>query len=134
MKVSQLKVLLAVCVAGLLCLTSCREEPSGPGVALREALEALNRADYDAYLQCVDFGVDMDSARTASMRSVLKQHLAWRQQERPAVADIRVVDTRMQGDTVCFVYYQYVFADSTREVAVQKMVQDGDRWKLRLRN
>lgn len=119
-----------------MCFSSCRELTSEEKAkeTLREALEALNQNDHDAYLQCVDFGTVMDSVQEAVMRDVLRQHLEWRRKERPSVVSIDMVDAKMHGDTICTVYYQYTFADSTKEVASQKMVRYGEDWKIRLRN
>ena len=119
-----------------LCLVSCHEqtpEEVAQGT-LKEALEALERNDHDAYLRHVDFGDEMDSLRTAYMKDVLRQHLGWRREERAAVVSIDMVDAKMQGDSICTVYYQYSFADGTKEVGAQKMVRYGEEWKIRLRN
>lgn len=118
----------------LLCLVSCEDKERAPEETLKVALEALNVEDFDAYLQRVDFGAEMDSAQMASMKDVLRQHLGWRRSERAAVVSIDMVDVKMQGDSVCTVYYQYTFADETKEVGAQKMVRYGDKWKIRLRN
>ena len=118
----------------LLCLVSCEEKEREPEVVLRNALEALNREDYDAYLQRVDWGVEMDSTQTLYMKQALRQHVGWRRSERAVVVAIDVQDVKMQGDSVCTVYYQYTFADGTNEVSSQKMVRYGEDWKLRLRN
>lgn len=118
----------------LLCLVSCEEKEREPEVVLKNALEALNREDYDAYLQRVDWGVEMDSTQTLYMKRTLRQHVGWRRSERAAVVAIDVQDVKMQGDSVCTVYYQYTFADGTNEVSSQKMVRYGEDWKLRLRN
>ena len=118
----------------LLCLVSCEEKEREPEVVLKNALEALNREDYDAYLQRVDWGVEMDSTQTRYMKQALRQHVGWRRSERAAVVSIDVQDVKMQGDSVCTVYYQYTFADGTNEVSSQKMVRYGEDWKLRLRN
>ena len=118
----------------LLCLVSCEDKERAPEETLKVALEALNVEDYDAYLERVDFGADMDSVQIASMKDVLRQHLGWRRSERAAVVSIDIVDTKMHGDSVCTVYYQYTFADKTKEVGAQKMVRYGDKWKIRLRN
>ena len=118
----------------LLCLVSCEEKKREPEVVLKNALEALNREDYDAYLQRVDWGVEMDSTQTLYMKQALRQHVGWRRSERAAVVAIDVQDVKMQGDSVCTVYYQYTFADGTNEVSSQKMVRYGEDWKLRLRN
>ena len=118
----------------LLCMVSCEEKEREPEVVLKNALEALNREDYDAYLQRVDWGVEMDSTQTLYMKQALRQHVGWRRSERAAVVSIDVQDVKMQGDSVCTVYYQYTFADGTNEVSSQKMVRYGEDWKLRLRN
>ncbi len=118
----------------LLCLVSCEEKEREPEVVLKNALEALNREDYDAYLQRVDWSVEMDSTQTLYMKQALRQHVGWRRSERAAVVSIDVQDVKMQSDSVCTVYYQYTFADGTNEVSSQKMVRYGEDWKLRLRN
>ena len=118
----------------VLCLAACQEKPAGPTHTLKEALEALEREDYDAYLRCVDVGTEMDSVQKQAMRQVLRQHVGWRRTKRPAVVSIDMIDSQMLDDSVCTVYYQYTFADSTKDVGAQKMVRHGDVWKLRLRN
>lgn len=125
---------VGIILACLLCLVSCEEKEREPEVVLKNALEALNREDYDAYLQRVDWGVEMDSTQTLYMKQALRQHMGWRRSERAAVVSIDVQDVKMQGDSVCTVYYQYTFADGTNEVSSQKMVRYGEDWKLRLRN
>lgn len=125
---------VGIILSCLLCLVSCEEKEREPEVVLKNALEALNREDYDAYLQRVDWGVEMDSTQTLYMKQALRQHMGWRRSERAAVVSIDVQDVKMQGDSVCTVYYQYTFADGTNEVSSQKMVRYGEDWKLRLRN
>ena len=60
-----------------LCLVSCHEQTPEEVVqgTLKEALEALERNDHDAYLRHVDFGDEMDSLRTAYMKDVLRQEV-----------------------------------------------------------
>lgn len=125
---------VGIILSCLLCLVSCEEKEREPEVVLKNALEALNREDYDAYLQRVDWGVKMDSTQTLYMKQALRQHVGWRRSERAAVVAIDVQDVKMQSDSVCTVYYQYTFADGTNEVSSQKMVRYGEDWKLRLRN
>lgn len=103
-------------------------------MTLKEALEALNKDDHEAYLKYVDMGEEMDPAKTAYMKDVLRQHLGWRRSERPAVVAIDMIDSQMEGDSICTVYYQYTFSDGTNEVGAQKMVRYGEAWKIRLRN
>lgn len=130
------RILLCALFCCLLCLSSCHELTleEKAKATLKEALEALNRDDHDVYLKSVDFGTEMDSVQEAVMRDALRQHLEWQRKERPAVVSIDMVDSKMHGDSICTVYYQYTFADSTKEVASQKMVRYGEEWKIRLRN
>lgn len=120
----------------VLCFVSCHEltPEEAAQQTLKEALEALNRDDHEAYLQCVDFGVEMDSTQTSYMKDLWRQHLGWRRAERAAVESIDMVDIKMQDDSICTVYYQYSYADGTKEVGAQKMVRHGEEWKIRLRN
>ena len=105
-----------------------------PKEVLRFALEALNRGDYDTYMSYVDYGVEMDSVQAVVMRDALRQHISWRKARKPLVASIDIVDAEMERDTICKVFYRYVYSDGTNEVAVQKMVRVGGQWMLRARN
>lgn len=120
----------------VLCLTACREKTAEEMAqeTLLEALEALERNDHDGYLKHVDMGVDMDVAKARYMKNALRQHVGWRRSERAAVAAIDMVDVKRECDSICTVYYQYTFADGTREVGAQKMVRHGEEWMIRLRN
>lgn len=127
--------LRAFLILGLvLSLWSCQEKEREPETVLMKALEALSREDYDAYLQRVDFGTEMDTVQTSYMKEALRQHLGWRRSERAAVMSIDILDKVMDGDSICTVYYQYTFADDSQEVGSQKMVRNGETWKIRLRN
>lgn len=122
----------------VVCLTACHEKivvpEDAPKEALLNALEALNRGDYDTYIDCVDYGTDMDSVQKSIMRDALRQHVGWRTARKSHVASVDIVDVEMNGDTVCTVFYRYTFADGTNEVAVQKMVLNDGVWKIRARN
>lgn len=132
--------LWAVCISCAVLMSMCRQEPSPATVAgesLLKALRALDNDDVDAYLSHVDIGngtCALDSGQTAYMKDALNQHLGWRRANRRKIVSIDVVNATMLCDSVCTIYYQYTYADSTGEVASQKMVRYGDEWKLRLRN
>ena len=126
------------CVLLLMFLAACHGAIHGPEdapkEALQEALDALHEGDYDAYLQHVDWGMEMDSVQQSYMKMLLRQHQDWKRTERAAIVSIDVIDGKMNADSICTVYYQYTFADSTHEVVSQKMVRRGKDWKIRLRN
>ncbi|MBQ9641732.1 MAG: hypothetical protein IJV06_09275 [Bacteroidaceae bacterium] len=123
----------------LLLLSACwggkKESPADEAKAvLVEALSALQVGNVDGYVQHVDFGGDMDSLQHSVLSALLRQHLDQRTQQRGALTGIEALDGKMRGDTVCTVFYQLTFADSTVEVASQKMVKVGSVWKIRVRN
>lgn len=126
------------CLFSLFFVAACHSGPKTPEEAskavLEEALEALQAGDYDVYLEHVDFGVSLDSLQMASMKSVLLQHQEWKRAERAEVLAVEVIDVHLLNDSVCTAHYQYVFADSTKEVVSQKMVRCGEDWKIRVRN
>lgn len=119
-----------------LCLVACHEKTTEEAVkeSLKVAMEALERGDYDGYLQHVDFDGPMDSLQCAFMKDALRQHQEWKRTERPAVVSVNVIDVQLKGDSICTAYCQYAFADSTKEVVSHKMVRQGEEWKIRLRN
>lgn len=122
----------------LLFMTACQSGPKSPEeaakVVLEEALEALQTGDFDLYFEHADFGVALDSFQMTSMKNVLRQHQEWKCAERAEVLAVEVIDVHLLNDSVCTAHYQYVFADSTREVVSQKMVRRGENWKIRVRN
>lgn len=102
---------------------------------LKKALVLLHNHNFDEYMQYLDDVDDMDSVQLHYMHLLLAQHQDWQDQEKGAVAELNMSDAKMIGDTVCLVYYEIVFADSTREMSSQKMVMNADKnWRIKLRN
>lgn len=122
----------------MLAVESCHKRIEHPEDVARQtfvdAVEALGRGDYDAYLSYVDFGEELDSAALACMADVVRRHEEWKCAEREGLVGMEIVDVKMKSDTVCFIYYEHVFVDSCREVVSQKMVAKEGKWKLRVRN
>ncbi|MBQ9362693.1 MAG: DUF4878 domain-containing protein [Bacteroidaceae bacterium] len=128
----------AVCIVLLLALSACwgkKDLPEDKAKAvLKEALSTLQSGNVDGYMRYVDFGSEMDSVQLAVMQCLLKQHLDRQTQRKGTVVSIETVDAQLVGDSVCTVFCQLAFADSTVEVVSQKMVRVGETWKIRLRN
>ena len=68
------------------------------------------------------------------MAEVVRRHEEWKRAEREDIVAVRVVDVSMESDSVCYIFYEHVFADSCRETASQKMVAKDGQWRLRVRN
>lgn len=122
----------------MICLASCHDKitlpEDAPKEALKTALDALNSDDYNTYISCVDGGEMMDSIQSKIFIQILRQHQDWLTHEKGTVASVEMIDGKMRGDTVCTVYYQYTYSDSTKEVMSQKMIRREGVWKIRLRS
>ena len=120
-----------VVLMAVMSLAACRDKIVHPEDAARQAFSdaaaALERGDYEAYLSYVDYGAELDS-------EVVRRHEEWKRAEREDIVAVRVVDVSMESDSVCYIFYEHVFADSCRETASQKMVAKDGQWRLRVRN
>lgn len=120
------------------CCLACHQQivyPEDlPKASLDSALKALDAEDYDTYMSYVDYGRELDSLEHKNIVDVLRRHEEWKRAEREEIVSTEIVDVKMQGDTTCTIYYQYVFADSCRETVAQKMVMRDGRWKMRIRD
>lgn len=85
-------------------------------------------------MRCADFSDSADSLQYVIVLHALTQHQDRKEQLQGSVVRTDMVDAQMLGDTVCTVFYQLIYADSTAELSSQKMVKRGGEWKLRLRN
>ena len=128
----------ALCFALLLALSACwsrKELPEDQATsAFLKAFSTLQGGDVEGYMQYVDFGGEMDSLQRSVLCRLLTQHQDLRVRQKGELLGIEAVDAQMQGDTVCTVFCQLTFADSTAELVSQKMVRVGEDWKVRLRN
>ena len=129
--------LFILSVLMLSILSGCNFRDNDPAAVpkrvLLEALRHLETHDYDAYIENVDMRCLTDSQQTDIMLRALSQHQAW-QEAKKGKADIDIVEAMMIGDTVCTVFYQLTFPDSTKEVSSQKMVLYDGQWRIRVRN
>lgn len=133
-----MKKLLIFAFALVVCsLGGCGKDAPPEEAAMQslcEALRTLAKHDYDAYLANADIDCEMDSFHLAIMKQVLAQHQESQEAQNGALVDVRCIDAKMVNDTVCTVYYQLIFADSTTEASSQKMIHEDGAWKIRLRN
>lgn len=129
--------LFILSVSMLTILGGCNFQENDPAAVpkrvLLEALRHLEAHDYDAYLESVDMRCLTDSLQTDIMLRALSQHQTW-QEVKKGKADIDIVEATMIGDTVCTVFYQLTYPDSTIEVSSQKMVLYEGQWRIRVRN
>lgn len=131
---------LLLTVVTLVLLTSCwmlqkevnNEEQARQ--ALLDALTAINSHDFESYYNSLDFGTEFDSVQKQVVLSTIMQHQDWQDKRKGLVADISTISLDLVSDSVCIIFYQLTFSDSTKEVSSQKMVRCDEKWKLRMRN
>jgi len=123
-------------LSSLMLLAGCGENTPQEAVTSTfvAAMDALHDHRYDEYMESVDYGCEMDSIQRAVLVRTYSQYLDRLQQSNGDLLNLNVVDVAFGSDTVCDVYYEMLFADSTSVEHCQKMVRIGDVWKLRARN
>ena len=130
---------LAIMAISVLILSGCngkkfvdQSEPARE--VLMDALTAMEQHDYGRYMQHVDLGEEMDTLQVDFVHKALVQYQSRMEATRGRSVDVTIIDADMESDTVCSLFYQVTYADSTSEVASQKMVRTNGDWKIRLRN
>lgn len=121
----------------LLLFVSCQEnevKEKGAGEYLLPAITALQHNDFDTYLSYTDMVDDLDSVQYNLLFTLFCQHQDKQLAERGSVTKVRIVDTKYQCDSVATVFYKLIYSNKTEEISSQKMVKDGDTWKIRIRN
>lgn len=122
----------------LVAFTACSGESSSPESAVicsfSEAMSAIESDDFEGYVDRSDFGSDMDSVQRAFLCLALKQHKLKQTEKMGGTGSMSVVEVKFLSDSLCDVFYQLIYADSTKEVSSQRMIKVGDEWKIRLRN
>lgn len=121
----------------MVVFTACfdSDEPEKAVVsAFSNAMLSLQQGDYETYMTHVDFGTDMDSIQRSYVVKALNQHKGRNIKEKMKLDSVNVVKVTFNSDSVCDVFYELKYVDSTREVSMQKMVKVGDDWKIRFRN
>ena len=98
------------------------------------AMDALNNRRFDEYIDCVDFGCELDSIQKDVFVKTYSQYLERVQHYKGSLQKLEVVDVAFSSDSVCDVYYETLYSDSIAEQHSQKMVRIGDTWKIKARN
>lgn len=125
-------------IAVLILTTGCKEEVTdplaAPKQALEEALLKLYEHDYNSYIHSIDIGTEMDTVHVELMQNVYAQYQERIEATKGKPVSVKAIDAKMSNDSVCTVFYQITYADSTKEVSSQKMLLIGGTWKIRIRN
>lgn len=131
-------MLLFAFSALLLSLASCHEEEKqeedGAGTSLMTALHALQVRDYDTYLSHTLITGEDSSVEYGLMKNLLCVHQDQQILEKGSVAEMSVINSEYQNDTVCTVFYKFVYSDKSVEEYSQKMRKVGEEWKICSRN
>lgn len=99
-----------------------------------KAMDALNNHNFDEYINSVDYGCEMDSIQKDVLVKTYSQYLDRIQQNKGSLLKLEVIDVVFGSDTVCDVYYETLYSDSTTIPGCQKMVKVCDEWKIKARN
>ncbi len=125
-------LVIAACISSISCGQSEKDPKEAPMDTLRSALHALECNQYDLYLSHVDYGRTLDASQEDMMRIVLKQNNERLMAEHGMVHHIDMLDIcYTSGDSLCEVFFQTTYSDSTKILDSQQMRKVSGEWKLR---
>lgn len=133
------KVALGCTLGLLLCaMVSCHEEvdrTKAPREALQQALNLLVEGQYEEYFNCMDFGMDLDSTQRELFGEALVRQATLTHELHAGLQGTRVLDGKMQSDSVCTVFFRQYYGNGDSIDCAQKMVRNSEgKWLLRLKN
>ena len=130
------KPLFLFVLSAALLVVSCSDDSPQKVVTdtFEAAMDAFHNRRFDEYMSSVDYGCEMDSIQRDILVKTYSQYLDRMHQVNDDLLKIKVVDVAFSSDTVCDVFYEMLFADSTAVERCQKMVCIGNVWKLRARD
>lgn len=136
---SKKRVRFVALLAVLAVLMGCGAKQKSREQLLKEFVErALTerylKNDYESYLNDVDYGTDLDTVQQQMLIAMHKQFTDFQQKKHGAVAYVKMTDVSEEADSVCYVHYIVVYADSTQESSMMKVVEEGGEWKIKSRN
>lgn len=126
-------VLLVLCC----CMNACgdsEDQYAQPKEDLKNAMDLYYRNSLDSFYMYLDFGEELDTVQRTIIMASYRLHLAQVNNEFQGVKSIEPKLVRVESDTVVYVVYDLVYGNRQRETSSQKMIKEGDNWKLRIRN
>lgn len=128
---------IALAAIGIMMLTACGGERK---ITFEDFIIQALRSfyidnDYNVYMECVDYGAELDSVQRKVVEAMYKQFADKVKQQHGGVVEVGVIDVEDLGDSMTsYVHYQVTYADSTQESSMLKVVSDGEGWKIKSRN
>ena len=128
---------IAVVVVGIMMLTACggKQEMTFESFVTQALRSLYIDNDYNSYMKCVDYGMELDSVQQKVVETMYRQFTDKVKRQHGGVLEVNVESVEEQCDSMTsFVHYQVIYADSTRESSILKVVSDGEGWKIKSRN
>lgn len=128
---------IAVVVVGIMMLTACggKQEVTFESFVTQALRSLYIDNDYNSYMKCVDYGMELDSVQQKVVETMYRQFTDKVKKQHGGVLEVNVESVEEQCDSMTsFVHYQVIYADSTRESSMLKVISDGEGWKIKSRN
>ena len=128
---------IAVVVVGIMMLTACggKQEVTFESFVTQALRSLYIDNDYNSYMKCVDYGMELDSVQQKVVEAMYRQFTDKVKQQHGGVLEVNVESVEEQCDSMTsFVHYQVIYADSTRESSMLKVISDGEGWRIKSRN
>lgn len=123
--------LLSACL--WICV-GCKDNADVVRDDLAVALNAYVSGDYETYIDCVDFGEDLDSIHALIFRKAYDQYRVSLNRKEKNIISIEPTVVKFINDSVAYAFYAVNYQDGTSEMCSHKMARFPDRWKIVIRN
>ena len=132
---SRLAVGVSIVLSFFISACSCSDDKDRIGEEqcqlVENSLTALYQGDIQSYMASADYGVELDTLHTRIIESLLSRHVR-QVNEIGGMKQVATTGVSFDSDSVAVVSYTLTYNNGTRESHLQKVVNTGDGWKLRI--
>ena len=116
-------LIIAIAVASV-CLYSCTSTSKGPEKVAKQAIEALQKADYDAYAATFNLSSSDQKMLAGMVEEKMKEQL----DKKGGIKSYKITDTQIEEDSAK-VTVNIVYKDGSAENQDMKFTKVNDEWK-----
>ena len=117
---------ILIAVAALFCCAACKSS-NGPEKVAKDAIEALQKKDYDAYAATFN----LSSSEQEFLSGMVEEKMDKAIEEKGGIKSYKITDSQVDGDKAT-VKVHFVYKDGSEEDQKMSFVKVGDDWKQEL--
>ena len=115
-------------IAALLAASACSSPTNGPEKVAKQAIEAIQKADYDAYAATFD----MSESDQKILAGMIEEKASKQIQDKGGIKDYKILESSIDGDKAT-VRVQLNYKDGSQDTQTLNFVKKEDgQWKQKL--